>query len=610
MVSQEGRVYGGRYQIEKSIASGGMAEVFEARDEKLQRTVALKLMHPEYARDKTFINRFRREAQAAASLNDPRVVAIYDWGSDNGAYYIVMEYVDGKTLREIILEQGPLSAERAVEIASDICAGLEPAHNNQIVHRDIKSSNIAVASNGQTKIMDFGIARAASATEGQTMTQAGTVIGTANYFAPEQAQGMPVDQRSDLYSVGVILYEMLTKELPFKGDSAVAIAYKHVQEDAVAPSQLNPDVPAALDSVVMKALAKNPDNRYQSAAEMRMDLRRLLTGEPVEATPILPPDQTAMMRASDRTTVLPSPAMTGTSGRRKAVAYLLSVVLVASVLTLAGVFLFSLFGKGGPTVVIPDVTGKSLEDAQRLIQQRGLESTVERQDFSETVQEGFVISQDPSEGVKAAKGSRVSFVTSKGPETVDVPGLVGKTRQEAEQALAQAGLQVGNVTDRPDDKVEAGRVLSQDPPVGEKIDRSKGVDFVLSRGQALVRVPDLTGLSPEDAASRLSDAGLKSSTKNVCDPSKDLGKVIAQDPAPRQEVPKGATVTISVNAGGSIPSVVGQTEDEAVKTLKDQGFKVDVQNSPSLIGTGRVIAQDPPPGQAGCNNDRVTITVL
>ncbi|MGI8425262.1 MAG: Stk1 family PASTA domain-containing Ser/Thr kinase [Actinomycetota bacterium] len=610
MVSQVGRVYGGRYQIEKSIASGGMAEVFEARDEQLQRTVALKLMHPEYARDKTFINRFRREAQAAASLNDPRVVAIYDWGSDNGAYYIVMEYVDGKTLREIIQDQGPLSPERSVEIAADICAGLEPAHNNGIVHRDIKSSNVAVANNGQTKIMDFGIARAASAMEGQTMTQTGTVIGTANYFSPEQAQGMPVDQRSDLYSVGVILYEMLTKELPFKGDSAVAIAYKHVQEDATPPSQLNPDIPSGLDSVVMKALAKNPDNRYQTAAEMRMDLRRLLTGEQVEATPILSPDQTALMQSSDRTTVLPAPAMTGTSGRRKAVAYFLSVVLIASVLALAGVFLFSLFGSGGTTVVVPDVAGKSLQDAQRLIQARGLESTVERQDFSETVQEGFVISQDPQEGVKAPKASRVALVTSKGPETVEVPSVVGKTRPEAERALAEAGLQIGNVTDRSDDKIEAGKVLSQDPAAGEKINRSVGVDLVISKGQALARVPDLIGLSSEDAGQRLTDAGLKTSVKTICDPAKEFGKVTAQDPAPRQEVPKATTVTITVNSGGTIPSVVGQDEDDAVKTLRDQGFKVEVQKSPSIVSTGKVIAQDPASGQTGCDKDEVTITVL
>ena len=610
MVGQTGQMFGGRYRIEKSVASGGMAEVFEARDEQLQRTVALKLMHPEYARDKTFINRFRREAQAAASLNDPRVVAIYDWGSDNGAYYIVMEYVDGKTLREIILNEGPLSPERAVEIAADICAGLEPAHNSGIVHRDIKSSNIALASSGQTKIMDFGIARAASGVEGQTMTQTGTVIGTANYFAPEQAQGMPVDQRSDLYSVGVILYEMLTQELPFKGDSAVAIAYKHVQEDASPPSLLNPDVPAELDSVVMKALAKNPDNRYQSAAEMRSDLRRLLIGEPVEATPILPPDQTAMMRSADRTTVMPSPAVPESSGRRKAVAYVLSAALIASVLALAGLLAFSLFGSSAATVVVPDVTGKSLEDAQRLIQSRGLESAVERQDFSDTVAQGAVISQDPSEGVKVPKANRVSLVTSKGPETVAVPSLVGKTRPDAELALSQAGLQVGNVTDRSDDKVEAGRVLSQDPAAGVRTARTRGVDLVLSKGQALVRIPDLTGLSADEANSRLTDAGLKASVQNVCDPSKEQGKVTAQDPPARQEVAKGTSVNISVNSGQAIPSVIGQAQDDAVKTLRDAGFKVQIQNTPSFASTGRVIAQDPPSGQSGCADATVTITVL
>ncbi|MGH2722598.1 MAG: Stk1 family PASTA domain-containing Ser/Thr kinase, partial [Actinomycetota bacterium] len=305
-MSEEGRRFGGRYLITKRIAGGGMAEVFMATDELLGRTVALKLLHPEYARDGAFIERFRREARAAASLSDPRIVAIYDWGSDDGTYYIVMEYVEGKSLKDMIQSQGPFTPQRAVEVAGDVCAALHAAHKRGIVHRDVKPANIMVTTSGETKVMDFGIARAPQES-GQTVTQTGTVMGTANYISPEQALAMPVDARSDVYSAGVVLYEMLTRDVPFKADTAVAIAYKHVKEDPVAPSDLNPDVTPDVDAVVLKAMAKNPENRYQSADEMRQDLDRLLRGQPTDATPLLP-DRTAVIRPGGGETIALRPA--------------------------------------------------------------------------------------------------------------------------------------------------------------------------------------------------------------------------------------------------------------------------------------------------------------
>ena len=282
-----GKQYGGRYQVQGSIASGGMAEVFVARDLLLDRLVALKLMHPEFARNNAFIERFRREAQAAASLNDPRVVAIYDWGSDAGTYFIVMEYVEGSTLAEIIGASGPLPIAKAVKVAIEVLGGLHLAHQKGIVHRDVKPANIAITTGGQVKVMDFGIARAAS-DGAMTVTQTGMVIGTASYFSPEQAQGKAVDARSDIYSVGIVLYEMLTGVVPFRGESPVAVAYKHVTEDPAPPRALAEDIPPALEAVVMKALAKNPDNRYQTAQAMSRDLQRALRGQEVEATPLLP----------------------------------------------------------------------------------------------------------------------------------------------------------------------------------------------------------------------------------------------------------------------------------------------------------------------------------
>ena len=600
--------FGGRYVVSGPIASGGMAEVLMARDELLDRPVALKTLHPQFAQDKAFIERFRREAQAAASLNDPRIVSIYDWGSDNGTYFIVMEYVEGKTLREIIQSEGPLSPERAVEIAADVCGALQLAHQKGIVHRDVKPANIAITKSGQTKVMDFGIARAIT-DPGATMTQTGTVIGTANYFSPEQAQGMPVDARSDVYSMGVVLYEMLTREVPFKGDSPVAIAYKHVKEDPAPPSLLNHEVSPGLDAVVMKALAKNPDNRYQSALEMQQDLERLLSGEAVEATPVLPPDQTAMMEPADRTSIMPAPALPEASPRRKALAYFLIVSLFLSVLVLGGVLLFSLFGGGGPSVEVPLVTGLTKDAAVKALRDRGLKPLIDAPEFSDSVPEGSVISQDPSDGTKASKGDEVHIVVSKGPAQVDVPDLVGMTQTEAEAALRAVGLRVGTITNKNDKETPAGQVISQDPAPGSTVARERTVDIVVSGGARTVRVPDLTGLDEASARSRLLDLGLTANVVDTCKVSERDDRVLDQDPKAGQEVTEGSAVRLTINRAPKVPSVLGQSEASAVKELQDAGFKVEIKEVPAPDHKDDVIDQDPNAGTAACKGDTVTITV-
>lgn len=603
-----GKLYGGRYRVQEAIASGGMAEVFVARDELLGRKVALKLLQPELARDRSFRERFRREAQAAASLNDPGIVSVYDWGADEGDYYLIMEYVEGSTLRDVIKDEGHMEQTRAAEIAADICAALNVAHQKGIVHRDVKPANIAITPGGQTKVMDFGISRAET-DDGHTVTQAGMVMGTAKYFSPEQAQGMPVDARSDLYSVGVILYEMLTGRPPFEGDTPAAIAYKHVSEAPVPASQLVSEVSGDADAIVMKALAKNPDNRYESALDMRSDLKRLMRGDRVEATPILASDPTVALVAGDRTAVLEAAPGAGATRGRRALAYTLIALLFLSVIVLAVTLLFALLGPGGRKVVVPSVVGLPLVEAQRLLSARGLKPVVEPQSFSETVPEGNVISQDPGEEREVEEGSDVKLVVSKGPERVVVPNLIGKSQQEAENLLKESGLEVGAVSSRFDKTVEAGTVLDQTPNSGQRVDRGSSVDLVLSGGKELVRVPRLTGLSENEAKERIADAKLKAQVVEACNTGRANDEVMSQDPAPGEEVAEGSVVTITVNRAPKIPSVLNQTEAAATKELEDLGFKVEVLRETAPGKTGRVIKQDPDAGERACKGDTVTITV-
>lgn len=614
-----GRQYGGRYQIKRSIASGGMAEVFVARDALLNRPVALKLMHPEFAGNKSFVERFRREAQAAASLNDPRIVSIYDWGSDDGTYFIVMEYVEGKTLAEIIRSSGPLEIVSAVRIAADVCGGLHLAHKKGIIHRDVKPANIALTATGQTKVMDFGIARAAS--DGAQVTQTGMIIGTAGYFSPEQAQGKPVDARSDVYSVGVVLYEMLTGTVPFKGESPVAVAYKHVTEDPVPPRDLAGDLSPDLEAVVMKALAKNPDNRYQTADEMRLDLERILRGDQVEATPLLSSqEQTAIFEAAytsrgargpqyevDRTSVLPAPG----ARRGGGTGWLLAAVLLLGLAAGAYYVFQSLTPDPANDRAVPDVVGKPIDEATRLIGQAGLNSEVVRQQFSATLPVGVVISQEPQEGTKVTRGGevKVQLVVSQGAEQAEVPNLAGLTRQEAEKRLIDAGFAPGDVSTQPDDAVEAGKVVTQTPGAASKADKGRQVALVLSSGKALISVPKVTEVDQQTAESRITEAALTPQVARACNASFDDGQVVTQEPAAGGRVKEGATVTFGVNQVLTLPDVRGLTDVQARTVLAQAGFEnVEVQQA--LLGLSNVVSTQSPAGPGrGCPQDVIRLTL-
>jgi len=551
-----GTVLSDRYELSDQLGAGGMAEVFLGRDRVLGRTVAVKTLHRQYATDPSFIERFRREAQSAAALNHPHVVGVYDTGSDDGTYYIVMEYVEGNTLRDQIRAEGPLLPERAAEIAAEVCEGLDYAHSRGIIHRDVKPANIMITPNGGVKVADFGIARAVS---GDTVTQTAMVLGTAQYFSPEQAQSGPIDARSDIYSLGIVLYEMLTRQVPFTGSSPVAIAYKHVKEDPILPSRLNPDVPPELEAIAMKALSKNPKNRYQSAEEMRQDLLRALHGRPVEATPVLADatgiidpigDETVVVERRGGPSTSPQPPTryrTEQEKRRRTGIILLSGIVVA----ILGIALWALIGilSQTKTLTVPEVLGLNITEAQQTLRDRGFQVEVLDPVFSDEYAEGEIAEQDPPPGKTIEEGGTVRIAPSKGTELVEVPNVEGKSQGEAERLIEGAGLELGDVSRRADASVREGFVISQEPSADTFVKTGTKVDLVVSSGPPTTIVPDVVGRTKGDARFILENAGFKVQTKEqeqspeCAEPD---GRVCRQSPGAGEEVQEGSTVTIFV----------------------------------------------------------------
>ncbi|HEV3475123.1 MAG TPA: Stk1 family PASTA domain-containing Ser/Thr kinase [Actinomycetota bacterium] len=540
------RVLAGRYQLEAPLGQGGMAKVFRATDTVLNRQVAVKVLSPQFASDEAFVARFRREAQAAAGLNHPNIVSVFDTGSQGEVHFIVMEYVEGRTLRDVIHQEGPLLPERAVEIAAAVALALAAAHEAGLVHRDVKPGNVMLTKDGEVKVMDFGIARTST---GDTLTQTATVLGTASYLSPEQAQSQPVDPRSDIYSLGCVLYEMLTGQPPFTGESPVSIAYKHVRETPVPPGRKNADVPQSIDSVVMKCLAKNPANRYETADELRQDLERLSHGMAPLAPPVLAGDPTEVVTAGEGTRVMtgPIPPDEG-QGRRW-----LPIVAVVGVLALLGVAAFflvrSLLPAPAQTVRVPDVVGLEEERAIEELERVRLEAIVEERRFDEEVERGEVLEQDPADGTMVEQGARVNLVVSKGPKPVEVPDLTGLTEDGAADALAEAGLILGGVEER-DSLEEEGTVIEQDPPQGTRVDPESEVDIVLSSGPATVTVPNVICVDVDEAQGEITAAGLQfdvvgSGFSDEC----PEGTVSDQEPEGGSEVPEGSTVRVLQSRG-------------------------------------------------------------
>ncbi len=559
------RLLGGRYELDGVVGRGGMAEVYRARDIRLDRIVAIKTLRADLARDQIFQARFRREAQSAASLNHPSIVAVYDTGEDMvtglPVPYIVMEYVDGRTVRDLLQEGHRLLPERSLEIIDGVLRALDYSHQAGIVHRDIKPGNVMVTRKGDVKVMDFGIARAMSDAQA-TMTQTAQVIGTAQYLSPEQARGERVDSRSDLYSTGCLLYELLTGRPPFTGDSPVAIAYQHVRENPVPPSRVDPDVPAWADAIVLKALAKSPGDRYQTAADMRADLQRAASGMPVAAAPPTRLDmypQTQRMGAGTMmggaTSQIPpvedydyagqgyDQGGRGAGGTRRWIPWVLGLVVVVGVV--AGVAYYLLAG-GGKTYAVPLVNGEPVAQAQQQIQAQHLRSTVVDQ-ASSSVKQGLVINSNPQQGNNVPANTVVTLFVSKGAAPVAVPNVVGQQESAAESALQTAGFKTAVKTD-PTSSAPLGQVTAQSPSQGTA---APGSTVTITVSGGAVAVPSVVGSSQATANQILTQAGFQVSVQQGSGPAQYTNGTVFNQVPGNGTAAKGSTVTIYVQNGAS-----------------------------------------------------------
>ena len=591
-----GTVLDGRYRLDALIARGGMATVYSGFDTRLDRTVAVKVMHPQLAADDGFAERFRREAKSAARLQHPSVVAIYDQGEADGHVYLVMEHVSGRTLREVLRERGRLPAGEAFDVATGVLTALAAAHQAGLVHRDVKPENVLVCADGTVKVADFGLARAVEANSYSVAD--GTLLGTVAYLAPEQVVTGAADPRADLYALGVVLYELLTGTVPFVGDTPLAVAYRHVNEDVPPPSSVAPEVPAAADEVVRAATRREVDERYADAQAMLSAVRR--------ARATFGNADTAMIRLDEAPTlittlppVVPTPPTTpvkAKKAKRKRRPWLVFLAIATVILLISGVAGWYL-GTGRYSRA-PRVVGLDRAAAVAALRDADLKVREGKGVYSDTVPKGAIASQTPDAGERVKRGTVVTIAFSLGVRMVKVPDLRGKTEREATDLLRKAGLRKGAVTRKYDLTVPKGRIVSASSPAGTSLPHDSRISLVVSDGPAPVTIPDVRGRALDEARRMLTDAGL---TVNVVEEFSDTvekGRVIDMAPTPATSVPRGSAVTLRVSKGPQIvtvPDVRGDSIERATERLEALGLRVVVDHVRG--GHGNVVLdQDPREG--------------
>ncbi|GGO81878.1 serine/threonine protein kinase [Wenjunlia tyrosinilytica] len=651
-----GRTLDGRYRVEGRVAVGGMATVYRAVDTRLDRLLALKVMHPGLASDPGFVDRFIREAKAVARLDHPNVVGVYDQGTDGTYVFLAMEYVAGCTLRDVLRERGALQPRAALDILEPVLAALGAAHRSGLVHRDVKPENVLIGNDGRVKVADFGLVRAVDTNT--TSTTMGSVLGTVSYLAPEQIEHGTVDARSDVYACGVLLYEMLTGSKPHEGGTPMQVIYKHLNEDITAPSKAHPGLAPELDQLVARASARDAQRRPGDAIELLAFLqatRRALTDEQLDAAaPAAPLDDAAATGAAaagsvrsgaagdeDRTTLIPRPVASpaqapGTAaaafsqeplnrtsrlqlppelvGRRaEPAAHTMSgppprsrfrerrgliglITVLAVALTVGAVAWF--IGEGRYTTT-PSVLRMTQAQAQKHLDKAGLEARFTKQ-FSETIPAGRVISTDPANGSRVRGGSTVKVALSSGPERIAVPEVEGETLADAKREIRDAGLTVGTLGKEFSDSVPEGQVVSTDPEVGSAQKPDTPVSIVISKGEP-VDVPDVVGRDLDDARADLEDKGLtmEIAPEEVFSDEVDKGAVAAQTPEDGNQAVMGSTVTVTISKGPQlfeVPDVMGKDKDKAQRKLEEAGFKVDITDTVPLFGDDKVWRQSPDGG--------------
>ena len=626
-----GTLVDGRYRVISRIARGGMATVYEALDTRLDRTVALKMMSTALAEDPGFVTRFRREARAAAQLSHPHVVGVFDQGEADGLPYLAMEYVQGRTLRDVLRDYGALSPEQALTVLDPVLEALSAAHDAGFVHRDVKPENILISDDGRVKVTDFGLARAVTTTT--TATQ-GMIIGTVAYLSPEHVEHGDADARSDVYGSGICLFEMVTGQVPFAAENPITVAYQHVNADVPAPSSLRRTIPPDVDALVATATRRDPNLRYPDCRAFLADVRRVRRSLPPPQPlskdshdTLVVPDDLALAAAAGATPVpavtarplTPGESAAGTTGsaaqsggrRRRRRGWVIAILLLLAVGGAAAAGWYLAAGPG-KQVTVPGILGLDEQAAATALQDVGLRLEVSGQEFSETVAAGLVLSSDPAPGASTGVDSLISVVLSQGPERYAVPDVVGEPLAIARTTLSEANLGVGIITEDWDSSIAAGSIVSTVPGVGEELMSGTLIDIVVSKGPKPVKIPGLTGVPADEASAQLEAAGLIVTTSEEFSGSIASGLVISTSPDKGARVDVGGTVELVVSKGPppvEVPFLIDMIKEDAVALLQSLGLNVDI-NEPPFTPLNRVIAQDPSSGTLVPAGSTVTITII